>query len=186
MSLYAHEAFACLLAYDIHPRRQSFPRRNAQGDSAWLVLLSRRVWKSPASGISSPLRSVDIRQMHRHLLAFYGSPLAPRYAQSVSTPSQYKAGEVSIVSPLRSDICTVSVPCIFVYGASQYRTASRYRLRTLVSIPHAVASVSARSASTRNSSAYSATSKGVGRSRSIGRAGGLTTEKGEIFPFYPF
>ena len=82
---YAHEAFACLLAYDIHPRRQSFPRRNAQGDSAWIVLLSRRVWKSPALGISSPLHSEDIRQRHRHLLAFYGSPLAPRYAQSVYT-----------------------------------------------------------------------------------------------------
>ena len=98
---YAHEAFACLRAYDIHPRRQSFPRRNAQGDSAWIVLLSRRVWKSPASGISSPLHSEDIRQRHRHLLAFYGSPLAPRYAQSVSAPSHYKAVAVSIGSQIR-------------------------------------------------------------------------------------
>ena len=99
---YAHEAFACLRAFDIHPRRQSFPRRNAQGDSAWIVLLSRRVWKSPALGISSPLHSEDIRQRHRHLLAFYGSPLiAPRYAQSVSTPSHYKDGALAIGSPIR-------------------------------------------------------------------------------------
>ena len=107
---YAHEAFACLRAYDIHPRRQSFPRRNAQGDSAWIVLLSRRVWKSPASGISSPLHSEDIRQRHRHLLAFYGSPLlAPRYAQSVSTPSHYKAVAVSMVSPIIYNVRSITV-----------------------------------------------------------------------------
>lgn len=55
---------------------------------------------------------------------------------------------------------------------SQYRTRSRLRLR--VAHPRATPS------------AYSATFKGGGRSRSIGRAGGLTTEKGEYFPFYPF
>ena len=107
---YAHESFACLRAYDIHPRRQPLPRRNAQGDSAWIVLLSRRVWKSPASGISSPLHSEGIRQMHRHLLAFYGSPLfAPRYAQSRYAPSHYKAGAVSIGSPIRIIAITISV-----------------------------------------------------------------------------
>ena len=142
MPPYAHEAFACLRAFDIHPRRQSFPRRNAQGDSAWIVLLSRRVWKSPASGISSPLHSEDIRQRHRHLLAFYGSPLlAPRYAQSRYAPSHYKAGAVSIGSPIRYmyGLITALRRGIGFARWSQYRTLSRLRLRVAhprATLPH--------------------------------------------------
>ena len=98
---YAHEAFACLLAYDIHPRRQSFPRRNAQGDSAWIVLLSRRVWKSPASGISSPLRSVDIRlKASTSTCLLWLAPCTSLCAVSLH-PSHYKAGALAIGSPLR-------------------------------------------------------------------------------------
>ena len=186
---YAHEACACLYAYDIRPRRLSSPRRYALRSDPRKLLSSLAVYGSLRPQ-ACPLRfstrthgkGIDI------YLPPYGSPLpAPLSTQSVSAPSRNKAGSVSMCSPLRSkhSLNTARV------NKEQADTALRCGIglhvgrNTARGIVCRVPSRNQKGASSRTQPHIPQKSKRGKGTRSIGRTGGLPTEKGEIFPFNP-
>lgn len=186
---YAHEACACLYAYYIRPRRLSSPRRYALRSDPRKLLSSLAVYGSLRLQ-ACPLRfstrthgkGIDI------YLPPYGSPLpAPLSTQSVSAPSRNKAGSVSMCSPLRSkhNLNTARV------NKEQADTALRCGIglhvgrNTARGIVCRVPSRNQKGASSRTQPHIPQKSKRGKGTRSIGRTGGLPTEKGEIFPFNP-
>lgn len=133
--------------------------------------------------------SEDIRQRHRHLLA----PRMARPFMHLPPRSQSPPRAVARMCPcpcaLRSALSTARLP--HEVNKEQADTALRCGIGLHVGLNTArvqVCRVSSRNPKGHHrasATAYSAKSKRGKASRSIGRTGGLPTEKGEIFPFYP-